>query len=146
MDLGHLKYAEGAKKKSKRVGRGPGSGHGKTSCRGHKGQKARSGAKHRAYFEGGQMPLQRRIPKRGFFNLSRKDYQVVNVGDLNRLQADKATLESLFEAKLIRSRREPLKILGNGEISKAVEVSAHAFSKSAVQKIEAAGGKVMRIC
>jgi large subunit ribosomal protein L15 len=146
MDLGHLKYAEGAKKKSKRIGRGPGSGHGKTSTRGHKGQKARSGSKHRAWFEGGQMPLQRRVPKRGFFNLFRKDFQVVNVGDLNRVQGEKATLESLFEAKLIRNRREPLKILGNGDITKAIEVNAHAFSKSAAQKIEAAGGKVVRIC
>jgi large subunit ribosomal protein L15 len=146
MDLGHLQHAEGAKKKSKRVGRGMGSGHGKTSCRGHKGQYARSGSKHRAWFEGGQMPLQRRIPKRGFFNLTRREYQVVNVGDLKRIAGEKATLESLFESNLIRSRVEPLKILGNGEISKALEVSAHAFSKSAIQKIEAAGGKVIRLC
>ena len=119
MDLGHLQHAEGATKKTKRVGRGMGSGHGKTSCRGHKGQYARSGSKHRAWFEGGQMPLQRRIPKRGFYNLARKEYQVVNVGDLKRIAGDKATLESLFEANLIRSRVEPLKILGNGEITKA---------------------------
>jgi large subunit ribosomal protein L15 len=146
MDLGNLQYAEGAKKKTKRVGRGMGSGHGKTSCRGHKGQKARTGSGHRAWFEGGQMPLQRRIPKRGFFNIYRKAYQVVNVGDLKRVAGEKATLESLLEANLIRNLTEPLKILGNGEISRALEVSAHAFSKSAIQKIEAAGGKVNRLC
>ncbi len=146
MDLGHLKHAEGARKNSKRVGRGMGSGHGKTSCRGHKGQYARSGSKHRAWFEGGQMPLQRRIPKRGFYNLTRREYQVVNVGDLIRIAGEKATLESMFESNLIRSRVEPLKILGNGELSRALEVSAHAFSKSAIQKIEAAGGKVIRLC
>jgi large subunit ribosomal protein L15 len=146
MDLGHLQYAEGAKKKSKRVGRGMGSGHGKTSCRGHKGQKARTGSGHRAWFEGGQMPLQRRIPKRGFFNIYRKAYQVVNVGDLKRITGEKATLESLFEVNLIRNHVEPVKILGTGELSKALEVSAHAFSKSAIQKIEAAGGKVIRLC
>jgi len=146
MDLGHLRHAEGARRKPKRVGRGMGSGHGKTSTRGHKGQYARSGAKHRAWFEGGQMPLQRRIPKRGFYNLARREYQVVNVGDLKRIEGGKATLETLFESNLIRSRVEPLKILGNGEISRALEVSAHAFSKSAIQKIEAAGGKVIRLC
>jgi large subunit ribosomal protein L15 len=146
MDLGHLHYADGAKKKSKRIGRGPGSGHGKTSTRGHKGQKARTGSGHRAWFEGGQMPLQRRIPKRGFFNHFRKEYQVVNVSDLNRLDGDKATPDVLFKAKLIRTRLEPLKVLGNGDLSKALEVNAHAFSKSAVQKIEAAGGKVVHLC
>jgi large subunit ribosomal protein L15 len=146
MDLGHLQYAEGAKKKSKRVGRGMGSGHGKTSCRGHKGQKARTGSGHRAWFEGGQMPLQRRIPKRGFFNIYRKAYQVVNVGDLKRITGEKATLESLFEVNLVRNHVEPVKILGTGELAKALEVSAHAFSKSAIQKIEAAGGKVIRLC
>jgi large subunit ribosomal protein L15 len=146
MDLGHLQHAEGATKKMKRVGRGPGSGHGKTSCRGHKGQMARSGSKHRAWFEGGQMPLQRRIPKRGFHNPFHTGYQVVNVGDLNKLEGDKVTLETLLSARLIRNRTEPLKVLGNGAVTKAIEVSAHAFSKSAVAKIEAAGGKAVRLC
>jgi large subunit ribosomal protein L15 len=146
MDLGRLTYAKGARKKTKRVGRGPGSGHGKTSCRGHKGQHARSGSKHRSWFEGGQMPLQRRIPKRGFHNRSRTEYQVVNLSDLSRLEGSQATPEFLYKAKMIRSRVEPVKILGNGELTKALEVSAHAFSQSAVQKIEAAGGKVVRIC
>lgn len=143
MDLGSLKPADGATKKRKRVGRGPGSGHGKTSCRGHKGQKARSGAKHRAWFEGGQMPLQRRVPKRGFTNIFRKEFAVVNVGDLERLELEKITPENLIEARLVRKKRQSIKILGNGEITKALEVSAHAFTESAVQKLEKAGGKAI---
>jgi len=146
MDLGHLKHAEGAKKKAKRVGRGPGSGHGKTSCRGHKGEMARSGAKHRAWFEGGQMPLQRRLPKRGFHSFTRKEYQIVNVGELNRISEEKVTLEILLKNRLIRKKSEPVKILGEGTLTKALEVSAHAFSKTAEQKIQSAGGKVVRLC
>lgn len=143
MDLGHLKYAEGSKKKSKRVGRGTGSGHGKTSCRGHKGQRSRSGSKKRAWFEGGQMPLQRRIPKRGFTNIYRKEYQVVNLEVLDRLNADNITPETLIEARLVRSKTRPIKVLGNGEVKKPLEVSAHGFSASAIQKLEAAGGKAI---
>ena len=143
MDLGHLKYAEGSKRRGKRVGRGPGSGHGKTSCRGHKGQKSRSGAKSRPWFEGGQMPLQRRVPKRGFTNIFRREYQVVNVGDLNRMKREKISPEVLLSARLIRKRNALLKILGDGDVTKSLEVSAHAFSKSAVEKIEAAGGKAI---
>ncbi|MBN2202231.1 50S ribosomal protein L15 [bacterium] len=146
MDLGRLTFAQGAKKKTKRVGRGPGSGHGKTSCRGHKGQHARSGSKKRAWFEGGQMPLQRRIPKRGFRSRSKTVYQVLNLADLGRVEGNQATPESLFKARLIRSRVEPVKILGNGELTRPIEVSAHAFSQSAEQKIQAAGGKVVRLC
>lgn len=145
MDLGHLKYAEGSKKKRKRVGRGSGSGHGKTSCRGHKGQKSRSGAKSRSWFEGGQMPLQRRVPKRGFTNIFRREFQVVNIGDLDRLNNDKISPEVLLEARLIRKKNVLLKILGDGEVTKAFEVSAHAFSKSALEKLEAAGGKAIRL-
>lgn len=143
MDLGSLKPADGATKKRKRVGRGPGSGHGKTSCRGHKGQKARSGAKHRAWFEGGQMPLQRRLPKRGFTNIFRKEFAVVNIGDLEQLKLKKITPENLIEARLVSKKRQAIKILGNGEITKALEVSAHAFTESAVQKLEKAGGKAI---
>lgn len=146
MDLGHLKHAAGAKKKPKRVGRGPGSGHGKTSCRGHKGEMARSGAKHRAWFEGGQMPLQRRLPKRGFHSFTRKEYQVVNVGDLDRLSEQKVTVETLWKNRLIRKKSEPVKVLGEGTLNKPLEVCAHAFSKTAEQKIQAAGGKVVRLC
>ncbi len=143
MDLGSLKPADGATKKRKRVGRGPGSGHGKTSCRGHKGQKSRSGAKHRAWFEGGQMPLQRRLPKRGFTNIFRKEFAIVNVGDLERLKLDKITPENLIESRLVSKKRQAIKILGNGEVTKALEVSAHAFTQSAVEKLEKAGGKAV---
>jgi large subunit ribosomal protein L15 len=143
MDLGSLKYAPGSVKKRKRVGRGPGSGHGKTACRGHKGQRSRSGSKIRPWFEGGQMPLQRRIPKRGFTNIFRKEYQVINLKDLESLKKVKeVTPESLFEKGLISKRNMPVKILGSGELKAALDVSAHAFSASAKEKIEKAGGKV----
>lgn len=141
MDLGHLKSAKGSKKRSKRVGRGTGSGHGKTACRGNKGQKSRSGAKTRSWFEGGQMPLQRRLPKRGFTNIFKKSYQIVNVGDLDRLDVPSVSPETLIEARIIRKKHIPVKILGDGELTKKCEVSAHAFSKRAKEKIEAAGGK-----
>ncbi len=143
MDLGHLYYAEGAKKERKRVGRGVGSGHGKTSCRGQKGQKSRSGSKSRAWFEGGQMPLQRRVPKRGFTNINRDEYQIVNIGDLDRLKKGKISPKVLFDARLIRRSNVKLKILGRGEVKQSLEVSAHAFSKSAIQKLESAGGKAI---
>lgn len=143
MDLGQLKNARGSKKKRKRVGRGPGSGHGKTSCRGSKGQKSRSGSKTRSWFEGGQMPLQRRVPKRGFTNIFRKSYQTVNVGELERLKKDKVSPEILLKARLIRKRNMELKVLGNGNVTKPLEVTAHAFSKSAKEKLEAAGGKAI---
>lgn len=143
MDLGSLKYAPGSVRKRKRVGRGPGSGHGKTACRGHKGQRSRSGSKIRPWFEGGQMPLQRRIPKRGFTNIFRTEYQVINLKDLDGLKKVKAvTPESLFEKGLISKRNTPVKILGSGELKAALDVSAHAFSASAKEKIEKAGGKV----
>ncbi len=139
MNLGELKYAEGSKKKRKRIGRGPGSGHGKTACRGHKGQKSRSGSKIRSWFEGGQMPLQRRVPKRGFTNIFRKEYQIVNVGDLDKIKASPITYEELYKARLIRKKNGLLKILGNGDVSKAVEIQAQKFSKQAIQKLEEAG-------
>ena len=142
MDLGSLKYAEGSKKKQKRVGRGPGSGHGKTSCRGHKGQKSRSGAKSRPWFEGGQMPLQRRVPKRGFTSISHREYQIVNVGDLDRLKEKMISPEILLAARVIK-KNVKLKILGDGNVTKPLEVKAHAFSKSAVKKLETAGGKAI---
>lgn len=143
MDLGSLKYAPGSIRKRKRVGRGPGSGHGKTSCRGHKGQRSRSGSKIRPWFEGGQMPLQRRIPKRGFTNIFRKEYQVINLKQLADLKKVKSVNpESLFEKGLISKKNLPVKILGDGELKGALEVTAHAFSASAKEKIEKAGGKV----
>ena len=143
MELSNLKYADGSKKTKRRVGRGQGSGRGKTAGRGTKGQKSRSGSKSRAWFEGGQMPLQRRVPKRGFTNIFRKEYQIVNVGDLGRLKLKKISPEALLKARMIQKKSVPLKVLGNGEVTKQLEVSAHAFSKSAIEKLEAAGGKAI---
>jgi len=138
-DLHDLSPPKGSKHRRKRVGRGPGSGKGKTSGRGEKGQKARSGASIPAGFEGGQMPLHRRLPKRGFHNPFRTEYQVVNVRDLEGFEGE-ATPETLRGAGLVRSPRMPVKILGDGEITTAVSVTAHAFSAGAREKIEAAGG------
>ena len=143
--LDSIKRPDGVKENRKRVGRGPGSGRGKTSGRGHKGQKARSGGQIKPWFEGGQMPLQRRLPKRGFRPRSRVEYQIVNVGDLERISGDQVTPETLHEAGLMRSRNRPVKILGEGEVERALRVAAHAFSKSARAKIEKAGGEVMEI-
>jgi large subunit ribosomal protein L15 len=123
------------------VGRGPGSGRGKTSTRGEKGQKARSGGSIHPSFEGGQMPLIRRIPKRGFKSPNRVEYQVVNVRDLDRFDGE-VTIQSLKGAGLIRSLSKPVKVLGVGEVAKALSVSAHAFSGTARTKIEGAGGSV----
>jgi large subunit ribosomal protein L15 len=140
-ELHDLSPTPGSRKNRKRVGRGPGSGRGKTSTRGQKGQKARSGGSVRPSFEGGQMPLVRRIPKRGFKSLSHVEYQVVNVRDLERLDGE-VSLEALAGAGLIRSTHRPVKVLGEGELAKALSVSAHAFSAGARSKIEAAGGSV----
>ena len=145
MDLGHLKPARGSSKKRKRLGKGIGSGHGKTSGRGSKGQRARAGSGSRAWSEGGQMPLQRRIPKQGFTNIFRQEYQVVNVETLNRLKKKQIDPEVLFAARIIRRKRIRVKILGDGKMEKACEVKAHAFSESAVHKIEEAGGKAIVI-
>jgi len=146
MNLGSLRFASGSKHKEKRIGRGEGSGHGKTATKGHKGQRSRSGAKFRAWFEGGQMPVQRRLPKRGFHNPFRKEYQIVNVSDLERLEdVEKVTPELLYKNRLVRKKSMPVKILGNGEITKKFEVSAHAFSESARKKIESVGGKAITL-
>lgn len=145
MDLGNLKQIQGAKKKTKRIGRGPGSGHGKTSCRGHKGQLSRTGAKKRSWFEGGQMPLQRRVPKRGFANIFKKSYEVINISDLSRIKKTKITFDDLKAARLVQKKDGLVKILGNGELEKACEVEAHAFSKTALEKIQSAGGKAILI-
>lgn len=146
--IGNLSYAEGAKKKSKRIGRGPGSGHGGTSTRGHKGQKSRSGAKVARFKEGGQMPINRRLPKFGFFNRFRTEYQTVNISrlqelvDTNAIEGNLIDFEILFSLGVINKRTLPLKILGNGEINTALSVTAHSFSGTAKQKIESAGGTV----
>ncbi|HTG01830.1 MAG TPA: 50S ribosomal protein L15 [Nitrospirota bacterium] len=142
MRLEELKPVKGATRKSKRVGRGPGSGSGKTSSKGHKGQKARSGGVKGAGFEGGQMPLQRRIPKRGFTNIFRKEYAVVNVSDLGKMNdTDTVTPELLKERGMIKDVKAGVKILGMGELKTKLTVKAHKFSKSAIEKIQAAGGK-----
>ncbi len=149
--LSNLKYAKGSKKPRKRIGRGEGSGRGGTATKGMNGQKSRSGFKYRAWFEGGQMPLQRRVPKRGFNNYSRMEYQVVNVSDLQRLvDAKKLTEEkvdaaALYKAGAISKAAAPFKILGNGELKAKLDVEAHAFSKSAKEKIEAAGGSTKTV-
>jgi len=140
--LESIKRPDGLKRHSKRVGRGPGSGLGKTAGRGHKGHKARSGGSTSPRFEGGQMPLQRRLPKRGFRPYRRVEYQVVNVRDLERVEGDLVTPETMKAAGLIASLRRPVKVLGHGELGRTVKVTAHAFSRTAREKIEKAGGEV----
>ncbi|MCD4749252.1 MAG: 50S ribosomal protein L15 [Thermoanaerobaculales bacterium] len=142
MELHNLRPAAGAKKGRKRVGRGPGSGNGKTAGRGHKGQKSRSGYSRRYGFEGGQMPLVRRIPKRGFTNIFRVEFQVVNMRDLERVFADgdEVNPSTMVEKGLIRSGKQPVKVLATGELSKKIVVHAHRFSGAAQAKIQAAGG------
>lgn len=140
-ELHDLSPAGGSHRERKRLGRGPGSGTGKTSGKGEKGQKARSGGGIRRGFEGGQMPLHRRIPKRGFTNINRVEYQVVNVSELSRVEGD-VTPQSLRAAGLISSMRKPVKVLGKGDIDTAKSVTVHAFSQSAKAKIEAAGGSI----
>ena len=143
MNLHELRPAEGSTSARKRVGRGSGSGIGKTAGYGHKGQKARSGGGTRIGFEGGQMPIYRRLPKRGFKNIFADKYAVVNVEQLNRFE-DKAVVDpaALVEAGILKNVLDGVRILGNGELTKALDVRAQGFTKSAQQKIEAAGGKV----
>ncbi len=140
MKLGELKPEPGATKRRKRVGCGTGSGHGKTSCRGHKGAGQHSAPRHDARFEGGQMPFYRRIPKRGFVNPTRKEYAVVNLTDLLKLEVETVTVDLLRERGMA-PQNMPVKVLGDGDLSRALSVTAHAFSKSAREKIEKAGGK-----
>lgn len=142
-----LKPAPGSKHKSKRVGRGDGSGHGTYSGRGLKGQKSRSGGNVHPRFEGGQLPIIQRLPRqRGFTNIFRTEYATVNLGRLNGLNARKAvTPEVLVEAGIIKSTKRPVKILGHGELTKKLTIKANKFSKTAISKIEAAGGKAEQI-
>ena len=137
--------AGGGVKEKKRVGRGQASGTGKTAGRGGKGQKARTGNMNFIGFEGGQMPVQRRIPKRGFTNPFRVEYALVNIGDLESLGLPEVDLDKLVEAGAIKARKDGLKVLGDGELTKAVSVTAHKFSASAREKIEKAGGKATEI-
>ena len=140
--IGTLRPPKGATRRPKRIGQGMGSGHGKTATRGSKGQRSRTGARVRPGFEGGQMPLQRRLPKRGFTNIFRKHYAVVNLKDLAKLEPqEKITPDVLIQQGLVKRLGDGLKILGEGEVKSPLLVSAHAFSKSAREKIEKAGGK-----
>jgi large subunit ribosomal protein L15 len=148
--LSNLKPPAGSRKKRKRIGRGQGSGHGGTSTRGHKGAGSRSGTTYRPWFEGGQMPLARRLPKRGFHSPFRVEYQVVNVESIGKLAGEgklsgPITPESLAKVGLVKKADVPVKVLGTGELKTKLDIAAHAFSKTAVQKIEAAGGKAQTI-
>ena len=144
MRINELSPAENSKREARRLGRGIGSGLGKTSGKGHKGQNARSGGGVRPGFEGGQMPLTRRLPQRGFNNMFRKMFSVVNVEDLNRLEDNTIVTQEVLKENNIISKIEPagLKVLGNGELNKALQVKAVKFSKSAIEKIEKAGGSI----
>lgn len=142
MKLHELKPSEGSRKERNRVGRGMASGNGKTSGRGHKGQKARSGGGVRPGFEGGQMPLFQRLPKRGFTNINRKEYTIVNIETLNRFDnGTEVTPELLLETGVVSKLNAGVKVLGNGKLEKNLTVKAHKFSASAKEAIEAAGGK-----
>lgn len=148
MDLSNLKPAEGTVKKDRRLGRGQGSGRGGTSTKGHKGQQSRSGYSKKIGFEGGQMPLQRRVPKYGFTNLNRVEYKGINISTLQKLaektRLDTIKLETMIDAGLI-SKKAKVKILAKGSLDKKLEVHAHAFSKAAIEAIEALKGKVVKI-
>jgi large subunit ribosomal protein L15 len=143
INLSNLRAPKKANSPRKRVGRGMGSGMGKTSTRGHKGQGSRSGSSLMRGFEGGQMPLHRRLPKRGFTNIFRTEYTILNLDRIAELNETELTLERLIERGLLKKRNGLIKVLGNGELSVAVTVHAHKFSKSAQEKIEKAGGKAV---
>ena len=146
MNLSNLKPAKGSQKARKRVGRGPGSGHGKTSCRGHKGQNSRSGGGAPLGFEGGQMPLTRRLPKRGFTNIFKKRYALINITDLAIFGKDSIVDESaLVEKGLVSKVYDGIKLLGTGEIDKPITLKVHKWSKAAMDKIVAAGGKIEEV-
>jgi len=148
MDLSNLKPAKGSVTRSKRIGRGPGSGKGGTSTRGHKGAKSRSGYSRKIGFEGGQMPLQRRLPKFGFKNINRVEYKPINLGDLEvvatSLNIEKITVAELRSAGLV-GKKQPVKILASGTLTKKLEVEANAYSEAAKQAIEALGGTITKI-
>ena len=140
MNLSQLKPPAGQTKTRKRVGRGMGSGHGKTSTRGSKGQHAGTGFSQKRGFEGGQMPLHRRLPKRGFTNIFKKRFAIVNLGRLEKLEGDTFTLDRLMELGVVKKAGEGLRILGTGQLTRSISVEAHHFSKSALEKIQKAGG------
>src|SRR5262245_51352248 len=141
MDLSHLRPAEGATKKSKRIGRGPGSGHGKTSGKGHKGKGSRSGGNTPPGYEGGQMPLSRRLPKFGFRNPFREEFSIVNIGSLERFEGGSVVdSDMLIKVGLVKNNKKKIKILADGTLTKSLTVKAQAFSKQAQEKITASGG------
>jgi large subunit ribosomal protein L15 len=140
-NLSTIRAPKKANENKKRIGRGMGSGMGKTSTRGHKGQGSRSGSRQKRGFEGGQMPLHRRLPKRGFFNIFRTEYQVVNLADLAALGEKEITPELLRKSRLVKGKNSLIKVLGDGELKSAITVHAHKFSKSAQEKITKTGGK-----
>jgi len=144
MDLSSLKPAEGSTRNKKRIGRGSGSGYGRTAGKGNKGYKSRSGAKLKVHYEGGQTPLMRRLPKRGFSNYHfKKEIQIVNLDRIASLGVDKVDVNILIESGIIKKANLPVKILGTGNLEKGIEISADLFSKSAIEKIEKSGGKAI---
>ena len=142
MRLDQLKPSEGARKKGKRMGRGVGSGHGKTACRGSKGQNSRTGGGTKAGFEGGQMPLQRRLPKRGFRSPFKKRFAIIHVGDLNRFPKDTVVEPNLLLQSGLLRKEEPVKLLGDGELQHPLTIRVHQVSKAALKKVEGISGKV----
>jgi len=145
MNLNSLHPAKGSRKTRKRIGRGPGSGYGKTAGRGTKGQKSISGYSRKRGFEGGQMPLHRRLPKRGFTNIFKKEYSEINLDKLGKIKKQEIKLKDLKEAGIIKKESEIIKVLGRGDISSSKTIHAHNFSRSALKKIEKAGGKAILI-
>ncbi|MFC2165511.1 50S ribosomal protein L15 [Acidobacteriota bacterium] len=145
MNLSNLHPAKKSRKNRKRIGRGPGSGYGKTAGRGTKGQKSISGYSRKRGFEGGQMPLHRRVPKRGFTNIFREEYSVVNVARLDKIAKDEITLKDLVEVGIIKKETERVKILGQGDMASSKTIHAHKFSQCAQKKIEDAGGKAVLV-
>ena len=144
MELSNLKPAKGSVRSKKRVGRGPGSGNGRTAGKGNNGYRARSGSGSKIHYEGGQTPLMRRLPKRGFSNYPfKKEIQIVNIESIARLELEKIDVNSLIENGLVKKAHLPVKVLGNGDITKPVEIYADSFSASAIKKIEKAGGKAI---
>src|SRR5579871_1017907 len=145
MNLSQIKPPVGQKKSRKRIGRGMGSGHGKTSTRGHKGQHAGTGFSQKRGFEGGQMPLHRRLPKRGFKNIFKKQFAIVNLGRLEKLEGNSFTIDTMLELGLINKVYDGVKVLGTGVLTRKITVEAHHFSKSALEKIQQAGGTAQMI-
>lgn len=143
MKLSELSPAKGSVKNRKRIGRGNATGQGRTAGKGHNGYKSRSGASSRLHFEGGQMSLARRLPKRGFTNIFSKEIQVINISTIEKLGLKKIDIDVLYNKGAISKKNVPVKVLGNGELSSSVQISAHSFSQSAIQKIEKSGGKVV---